>query len=141
MEVFTEEWCVACCERLNQRESYRTAAAGWEGAAVLLMSADPAHGNHQDRAVWLDINNGSCRGTRVATAEDLETAPYLFRAGPAEWKRLLAGEVDPVAAVMTGKLKLSRGNLFTLARYAAAAREMVHAAGEVGGTFPPVAEG
>ncbi len=136
MEVFTEEWCVACCERLNQRESYHLAAAGWEGAAVLLMSADPAQGIHEDRAVWLDIHHGQCRGTRVATAQDLETAPYLFRADPANWKRLLAGEADPVAAVMAGKLKLSRGNLFTLAKYAPAAREMVLAAGEVGGTFP-----
>jgi hypothetical protein len=29
-----------------------------------------------------------------------------------------------------------RGNLFTLAKYAQAAKEMVAAAGEVGGTFP-----
>ena len=139
MEVFSEEWCVACCDRLNQRESYHLAAAGWEGAAVLLMSADPAQGVHADRAVWLDIHHGQCRGTRVATDEDLETAPYLFRADPAAWKRLLAGEIDPVTAVMTGKLKLSRGNLFTLAKYAPAAREMVLAAGEVGGNFPPAA--
>jgi putative sterol carrier protein len=136
MEVFTNEWCVACCERLNQRESYRLAAAGWEGAAVLLMSADPAQGIHEDRAVWLDIHDGRCRGARVATAQDLGTAPYVFRAGPADWKRLLAGEVDPIAAAMTGKLKLARGNLFTLAKYAPAAREMIAAAGEVGGTFP-----
>lgn len=136
MEVFTDEWCVACCDRLNQRESYRLAAAGWEGAAVLLMSADPAQGIHDDRAVWLDIHDGRCRGARVATAHDLETAPYVFRAGPADWKRLLAGEIDPISAAMTGKLKLSRGNLFTLAKYAPAAREMVLAAGEVGGTFP-----
>jgi hypothetical protein len=39
---------------------------------------------------------------------------------------------------MQGKLKLSRGNLFTLAKYAPAAREMVAAAGDVGGTFPVV---
>ncbi|MBW3571160.1 MAG: SCP2 sterol-binding domain-containing protein [Gemmatimonadetes bacterium] len=139
MEVFTEAWCAACCDRLNQRESYRLAAAGWEGAAVLLMSGDPEQGIDSDRAVWLDIHHGQCRGARVATAEDLETAPYLFRADPAEWKRLLHGEMDPVAAVMQGKLKLSRGNLFTLAKYAPAAREMVHAAGEVGGTFPGAA--
>jgi putative sterol carrier protein len=139
MEVFTEEWCIACRDRLNQRESYRLAAAGWEGAVVLLMSADAEHGLDSDRAVWLDIHHGQCRGTRVATAEDLETAPYLFRADPANWKRLLAGEMDPVSAVMQGKLKLSRGNLFTLAKYAPAAREMVLAAGEVGGTFPPAA--
>ena len=136
MEVFTEAWCVACCDRLNQRESYRLAAAGWEGAAVLLMSADPAQGIYEDRAVWLDIHDGRCRGARVATAQDLETAPYVFRAGPADWKRLLAGEIDPISAAMAGKLKLSRGNLFTLAKYAPAAREMVAAAGDVGGTFP-----
>ena len=136
MEVFTEAWCVACCDRLNQRESYRLAAAGWEGAAVLLMSADPEQGIDEDRAVWLDIHHGQCRGTRVATAQDVETAPYVFRAGAAHWKRLLDGELDPVSAVMQGKLKLSRGNLFTLAKYAPAAREMIAAAGEVGGTFP-----
>lgn len=137
MEVFSEEWCAACCERLNQRESYRQAAEGWEGASVLLMSADPAQGIESDRGVWLDVHDGTCRGTRVATAEDLETAAYVFRATPADWKRLLAGQMDPVSAVMQGKLKLSRGNLFTLAKYAPAAREMVLAAGEVGGTFPP----
>ena len=136
MEVFTNEWCAACCDRLNQRESYRLAAAGWEGAVVLLMAADPAQGIHDDRAVWLDIHDGRCRGARVATEQDLDTAPYVFRAGPADWKRLLAGEVDPISAAMTGKLKLSRGNLFTLAKYAPAAREMVLAAGEAGGTFP-----
>jgi putative sterol carrier protein len=136
MEVFTEEWCVACCDRLNGRDSYRTAAAGWKGAVVLAMTPDPAHGIETERAVWIDVDDGVCRGTRVATAEDLHTATYVFRADAAQWSRLLAGEVDPVAAVMTGKLKLARGSLFTLAKYAQAAREMVLAAGEVGGTFP-----
>lgn len=136
MEVFSEAWCAACRDRLNQRESYHLAAAGWEGAAVLLMSADAERGIGHDRAVWLDVHHGRCRAARVASPRDLETAPYVFRADPANWKRLLAGEMDPVAAVMQGKLELARGNLFTLAKYAAAAREMVHAAGEVGGTFP-----
>lgn len=137
MEVFSEEWCVACCERLNERESYRTSAAGWKGDIVLAMAADPAHGIDADRAVWIDADDGVCRGTRVATEQDLQTAAFVFRADAGQWKRLLAGEVDPVSAAMTGKLKLSRGNLFVLARYAQAAREMVLAAGEVGGAFPP----
>jgi hypothetical protein len=37
---------------------------------------------------------------------------------------------------MQGKLRLVRGGLFTVARYAGAAREMIAAAAEVGGTFP-----
>ncbi len=136
MEVFSPAWSEACCAAVNAREAYRAAAAGWEGATVLAMAADPAQGVEADRAVWLDLHDGACRGTRTATAADLAGAAYVLRADPAAWKRMLAGETDPVTAVMTGKLKLVRGNLFALAKYAAAAREMVAAAGEVGGTFP-----
>jgi putative sterol carrier protein len=139
MEVFTEPWCVACCERMNESEAYRAAAAEWEGAAVLVMTADPAHGIAEERAAWLDMHHGACRGTRMATGADRASAQYVFQADPATWKRLLAGEVDPVSSVMTGRLKLTRGNLFTLARYAQAAREMVVAAGRAGGAFPAAA--
>lgn len=136
MEVFTEPWCEACCRQLNARASYREAAAGWQGAVVLVMTADPAHGIDSERAVWIDLHQGACRDARVATDADRASATYVLQADPAGWKRLLAGEADPVSALMTGKLRLTRGSLFALARYAQAAREMVLAAGEVGGTFP-----
>jgi putative sterol carrier protein len=136
MEVFTEAWCVACCERMNESEAYRQAAATWEGSAVLVMTADEARGVTQERAAWLDMHHGTCRGTRMATDADFDGAAYVFEADPATWRRLLAGDTDPVAAAMAGKLRLTRGNLFTLARYAQAAREMVAAAGQAGGTFP-----
>lgn len=136
MQVFTEEWCTACCERLNARAGYRTAAAQWEGAVVLLMTADPALGIDADRAVFMDLHHGVCRGSWMADENDLGAAAYVFQAGPATWKRLLAGG-DPMPEVMSGGLRLARGNLFALAKYASAAREMVAAAGEAGGTFPP----
>jgi putative sterol carrier protein len=136
MEVFTAAWCEACCARLNERESYRAAAAGWHGATVLSMAADPERGVATERSVWLDLEDGACRGARVAGASDVEGAAYVLRADPVTWERLLSGELEPVSAVMTGKLNLTRGNLFTLAKHAAAAREMVAAAGEVGGVFP-----
>lgn len=135
MEAFTEEWCTACCERLNAREAYRAAAMEWEGSVVLLMTADAAQGVVADRAVFIDLHRGTCRGSRMAADADLAAAAYVFRADPATWKRLLAGG-DPVQAVMAGGLRLARGNLFTLAKFAGAAREMVAAAGEAGGTFP-----
>jgi putative sterol carrier protein len=136
MEVFTDGWCTACCARLNARDSYRQAAAGWEGAVVLVMTADGAHGIDAERAVWIDAHDGVCRESRVATDADRAAAAYVLQADPAGWKRLLAGDADPVSSMMTGKLRLTRGSLFALARYAQAAREMVLAAGEVGGTFP-----
>ena len=136
MQVFTEEWCTACCERLNARPAYRSAAAQWEGAVVLMMTADPALGIDADRAVFMDLHHGACRGSRMAGDDDLRTAAYVFQAGPATWKRLLAGG-DPMPEVMSGSLKLARGNLFALAKFAGAAREMVAAACEAGGTCPP----
>lgn len=136
LEVFTEEWSRACCEQLNQHEGYRQAAADWEGASVMVMTADPAQGVHEDRAVYLDAARGRCNGARTATPEDMEEAPYVFRADPATWKRLMAGEVEPVQAVMTGKLKLTRGSLMTLAKHAAAATAMVKAVAQVESTFP-----
>jgi putative sterol carrier protein len=137
MEVFTEEWANACCEALNRGGAYGVAAAQWEeGVSVLTMAADPAHGIMEDRAVLLDAHRGHCRGARVASAADMEAASFVFRADAATWKRLLAGEVEPVAAIMAGKLKLTKGSLMTLAKYAKAASAMVAAAGEVGGTFP-----
>jgi putative sterol carrier protein len=117
------------------------AAAEWEeGVSVLTMAADPAHGIMEDRAVLLDAHRGHCHGARVASEADMESASFVFRADAATWKRLLAGEVEPVAAIMAGKLKLTKGSLMTLAKYAKAASAMVAAAGEVGGTFPAASD-
>lgn len=135
MEVFTEEWARACCERLNTRAVYREAGAAWEWAVVLVMSADAAQGVTEDRAVLLDLYRGECRGTRLATADDLARAPYVLSASPAGWRDILAGG-DAVAALMRGQLRLVRGNLFQMSRHTAAAREMVAAAAEAGGRFP-----
>lgn len=137
MEVFTEEWGRACCEEMNRREAYRAAAAEWEGSVVLVMERDPALGVEEDRAYWLDLHRGACRGMRRATDDDLAKAAYVMRAAPMAWQHILAGELDPVAAVMSGRLRLARGSLFALARYTAAAREMVAAAGAVEAYFPP----
>jgi putative sterol carrier protein len=135
-EVFTAEWSRRCCERLNARPAYRTAAADWTDAVVLSMAADPALGIPEDRAVYLDLYHGECRGTRLASGEDLATAPIVLRADASAWRRMLEERLDPVTLVMQGKLRLERGSLFVLARYAAAAREMLAAAAEAGGVFP-----
>jgi putative sterol carrier protein len=136
MEVFTEEWARACCDALNRSESYRASAATWEGEIILSMSADPAQGVDAERAIYIDTHRGECRRAHVAGPEELARAAFTFGADPATWRRLLAREMEPVAAVMQGKLRLLRGNLFALAKYAQAAKDMVAAAGSVGGTWP-----
>jgi putative sterol carrier protein len=136
MEVFTEEWARACCQALNRSEAYKASAATWEGEIILQMSADPAQGVGADRSVYIDTHRGECRRAHVAGEDEIARAAFAFRADPATWKRLLAREVEPVAAIMQGRLRLVRGNLFALAKYSQAAKDMVSAAGEAGGTFP-----
>jgi putative sterol carrier protein len=136
MEVFTEDWARACCDALNRSEAYRASAAAWEGAIVLAMSADPAQGVETERAVYIDAHGGACRGARMATADEAASAPFVFSATPESWRRLLAGELEPIPAVMQGRLRLVRGNLFVLARFAQAAKDMIAAAAQVGGRFP-----
>lgn len=136
VEVFTEEWSHACRAQLNGREGYRAAAAEWTDAVVLHMRADPAHGIPSDRAVFLELQRGECRDARMASAQDLASAPIVLAADAGSWRRVLEGGMDPVAAVMSGALRLERGNLLVLARYAGAAREMLAAAAAAGGSFP-----
>lgn len=135
-EVFTEEWCHACCRALNERPIYATVAADWRDPVVLVMGADPALGITRERAVHLDLFEGACRGARVATVEDRAAARFVLRAEAGAWRRILTGETDPVSAVMRGELKLERGNPMTLIKYSSAAREMLGAAVEAGGVFP-----
>jgi putative sterol carrier protein len=136
LEVFTEEWAQACCERINHHDGYRAAGADWEDSVVLVMAADPDRGVPNDRAFHLDLFRGACRGARAATDEDLDRTPYVLSAPPAAWEQILAGALDPVSALMTGKLRLTRGGLFALAKHAGAAKELVSAAGSVEAVFP-----
>jgi putative sterol carrier protein len=136
LEVFTEEWALACCERISAHEGYRKEGAGWMDAVVLVMTADPARGVPADRAFWLDLHAGACRGTRAATQADLDSAPFVLTAGPGAWEQILSGRLDPVTALMTGRMRLARGGLFALAKHAGAAKELVRAAGEVPAVFP-----
>jgi putative sterol carrier protein len=75
-------------------------------------------------------------GAESDAAGATDDASYLIEADPYSWKRVLEGELDPIAGLMRGKLKLRRGSVVALARYVGAARELVRAAGRVETSFP-----
>lgn len=136
-EVFTGGWAEAWCEEINASEAYREAAERWEGEIVLRVSADPSFGLPEARAVRMDLWHGECRGAAAAEEPAPEDeAPYVLEADPYSWKRVLDGELDPIAGLMRGKLKLRRGSLVELARYVKAAKELVRAAGRVDASYP-----
>lgn len=131
LELFSDGWARAWCEALNASQAYRAAAQNWDGVVALVMTgAEPV------RAAVLDSAGGVCRMARAADAADLAGAGYVFEGGPDVWREVFTGRVAPAMALMTGKLKLSRGSLAALMPHAAAARELLVAAGTVPVAFP-----
>ncbi len=135
-EIMSEGWATAWRDALNASASYRAAAAAWEGAVVAAVRAEPERGVAA-RAVFLDLWHGECRAARPAGDADLAVARYVLTASASTWAELLGGALDPVAAVMGGRLELTKGNVMGLFPYIAAAKELVAVARSLAAVPPP----
>jgi putative sterol carrier protein len=131
--VFSATWAAEWARRLNASEAYRTAAATWEGSVVLQM-APP--GARDGPAVFLDLWHGACRQAREASPEDIAGARFVIRGDEPAWRAVLAGKTSPVMAVLTGRLRLVRGEIAALLPYAGAAKELLASAAELETIFP-----
>jgi putative sterol carrier protein len=136
LDVFSDAWAGAWAKELNASDAFRAAALQWESAFVLVMQPDPDAGVCEARAVFVDLAHGECRAGRAATEQDLAGATYVLRASPAVWREVLAGDLEPVGAMMAGLMDLSRGSLVGLAPWVGAAQELLSAACRVQGVFP-----
>lgn len=133
---FSEGWVRAWRGILNRSDAYRRAARSWKWPVVLVMLRDPTAGIDEDRAVYLDLRHGVCHEARVASPEDQAQALYVLAADPWTWKRVVDGELEPIAGVLRRKIRLVKGNPLTLAAHARAAMCLVKTAREVDTAFP-----
>jgi putative sterol carrier protein len=136
IEVFTDAWAQAWKDALNDNAAYEKAAKTWEWPLVLVMEADPDENVPEDRAVYVDLYHGKCRGARTASPEDVAAAPYVITADPYTWREVMEGTLESISGIMRGRLVLTRGNMVVLARYVQAATELVNAATRIDSAFP-----
>ncbi|WP_038058367.1 SCP2 sterol-binding domain-containing protein [Thermus amyloliquefaciens] len=129
MELFSPAWAEAYCQKLNESEAYKKAAATWEGSLALRVRPDPSLGFPEGVAVVLDLWHGACRGVRVVEGE--AEADFVIEADLATWREVLEGRLEPLMGLMRGFLELKRGSIAALAPYAQAAQELVKVAREV----------
>jgi putative sterol carrier protein len=134
-EFPSEAWLAEYVERINASDSYREAAAAWEGDVALVIEAEPDKGVPEDVWTWIDLWHGECRAARIVPAEEGERARYVIRAPYSRWKEVIRKELDPVKGMMQGKLRL-KGDLPTIVRNVKAASELVNLAGTVPTEFP-----
>jgi putative sterol carrier protein len=128
VQLFSEEWARRWCAALNDSTTFREAAGSWVGMVALVVrevGAEPA------AAAIVDAGGGECRSARAAGVEDLAAASYVFEAPVATWDEVFSGRLQPAMALMTGRLRLTRGSLAALMPHARAAAAMISAAAAI----------
>lgn len=130
-----EGWFRALAERIGESEAYRLSAHDWEGDIAFVIEADPERGVSDDVWGYLDLWHGACRSGSVVTQERGEQAEFIISATYRRWKDVVRGDLDPVRAMMQGKLRV-RGDLPKILRYVQAAHELVAVCGTVPTRFP-----
>lgn len=128
MELFGDAWARAWGAAVNESPEFRETARDWEGA--LLLVADAEEGEVEQK-VFLELSEGACSQARAGLSGDEKKAQFVIRAERAQWLAALEGQLDPVYALLRGRLRLSRGILSALLPNADAARALVRAAREL----------
>lgn len=132
---FTQPWADALCAAITADADYRDAAAAWAWPVALVLDRAPDLGYPDDVAVELVLDRGACHGATVLAADDAR-APIVLRAPYDVWKALAVGALDPIAGVMSGRLRLARGSIMTLMSNVKAATALVSCARAVPTAFP-----
>ena len=127
----SKEWVDKYKDALNNDPDYRVSGKEWTAGPVsLVVLKNERIGLKDDFAIWLGIERGRCHEARVVSVEEAEKAPFVIYAEYERWRQVIEGEIDPIAGLAQGKLRL-KGDLPTIVRFVKAAQDMVKAAQNV----------
>ncbi len=121
------EWVAAYKDAINANAEYKKAGKDWtHGVVAMVVKAEPALGIPEDQAMWLDVDQGTCRDCKLMPAKEAEEkAPFVVVASYAQWKSVIKKEIDPTKALMQGKLKLTKGHMPTMVKHVNASKQLV----------------
>lgn len=134
LALFSREWADAWCAEVASTDDWSRSSGGWAG--TLAFEATGVEGEPVNRSIVLELDADGCRSGRTADEADLARADYRLTATAASWDRLLAGDLDPMWAVMAGKLKIASGEAGGSMPSQAAARVIFAAAKRVAAQSP-----
>jgi putative sterol carrier protein len=128
----SEAWINALKDQLNNSAAYAEVAKNWEGDINFRIELP-------DGAVavlYLDLWHGKCREAyQVTPGRESPRAAFALSAPVANFVRILKGQLDPMQAMMTGKLKV-QGNMVSLMKNIPTVLEFVRNCQQIDSAFP-----
>jgi putative sterol carrier protein len=131
-KFFSDEWIEAYKNAINESKEYEEAAKDWEGDFLFVV--EPDEELKEPMYAYIDLYHGKAREAYRVDDPSKVKAAYEFRGKYSDWKKLLAGEIDPIKGLVTGKFKL-KGNMAMVMKYAKAAQILVDLTKKVGTEF------
>lgn len=114
MIKFSGSWASALCSALNANGEFIAAAADW-GLGALGFVVVPIADEDAGPALSLSLKKGTCERARILPTEKAYTSCKIVLESTAEhWGEIFSGKLTPTMALMTGKVKLTRGSISAL---------------------------
>ncbi len=129
----TDEWAKALMNEINASEAYKKAAANWEGDFYFVTTA--GQGVAEDTYLYLDLWHGLARDAYLVKDPAAKKVAFQLSAPVDVWHKVLDGDIDPIAGIMKGNLKL-KGNMMQIIKTPKAATELVASAMKVDTDWP-----
>ena len=108
-------------EMLNESKEYEKAAKTWEGSMLFVVKQGEI--TPIDLHIYLDLWHGKCRSYEfVYSKEEKPDADFVFEGPEKNWLLMLDGELEAVKGLMTGKFRLTGGNMTPIMRHVKAAQ-------------------
>ena len=123
----SEEWLEELNEHLNTDEEYAKIARKWEGD--LVFDILPSGALAERKLIYLDLWHGKCKDAYFINDEDPEAA-FVLQAPFDNFVRILTGDLDPMQAMMTRKLKV-KGSMVYMMRNVPTVLKFVRCAQDV----------
>jgi len=126
----SSEWLQALEEKINSDQQYARIASNWEGDLLFVIEKDETQPS--ESFLYLDLWHGKCRQSFILDqTQVLEEKPTFTLSAPRKnFVRVLTGELDPLQAMLTRKLKV-KGKMSYMMRNVPVVLDFVRCAREV----------
>jgi putative sterol carrier protein len=122
LPAFKDAWVQAFVKAINDNKNYNDAAKTWEGDFLFIV--EPEGNLKETISFWVDLWHGNAREGHELKPGETKNAQYVVNGKYNNWILVLSKKLDPIQALMQGKLKL-KGDMGKVMRAVKAAQELV----------------